>query len=84
MHGLEKTYGKRLQIELVNVRSPDSLPLQEQYGFSLAPELFLVDGAGVVRGYWDEVVSAEQLQQAIDQIMNVPQGAQNMPLGLAD
>ncbi len=69
MNGLEGAYGDRLRVVRVNVRSRDSLPLRERFGVTAIPELFLVDRAGTVVGYWDEIDSLEQLKADVDRIM---------------
>lgn len=66
MHGLEKEYGDRITFVRANILNPESEPLQEQYGFSVTPEFYLVDGQGQVLKFWDETVTAEELRQAFD------------------
>jgi hypothetical protein len=69
VNGLEQAYAGRVRVVRVNVHNRASQPLQERFGFTATPELFLVDRAGAVLGHWDEIDSLEGLKSAIDRIM---------------
>jgi hypothetical protein len=69
VNGLEKVYGGRLKVVRVNVRNEDTIPLQQKFGFTTTPELYLVDPRGVVIGHWDEVESVGQLKADIDPLL---------------
>lgn len=68
MRGLEKYYGARLHVQLVNIHNQSTLALQQEYGFTTTPDFFLVDSAGKIRAHWDEGNIAT-FKQAIDEIM---------------
>jgi len=67
--GLAKQYGTRIDFKRVNILSSASQPLMEQYAFSAAPELYLLDRQGNVAANWDDVVSAAELSRAFDQVL---------------
>ncbi len=70
VHGLERKYGSRIAFERVNIHNPDTFALQEELGFSVTPEFFLLDGQGRVLGHWDEGVSVEDLERAFNGLLN--------------
>jgi len=70
VHGLEKEYGDRITFVRVNIHDKETYPLQEQYGFSVTPEFFLVDEHSNILGYWDETVSVAELKRAFDKALS--------------
>ena len=67
MNGLEKQYGDRITFIRVDILLPGSRPMMDQYGFSAAPEFYLVDGHGKTLGAWDDLVQAKILRQAFEE-----------------
>ena len=65
MHGLEDEYGERIEFVRVNIHNPKNRALMDQYGFTTAPELYLVAN-GQVTGAWDDFVTEQELRQAFD------------------
>jgi len=68
VRGLEKIYGARLQVQLVNIHNKSTLALQQEFGFTATPEFFLLDSTGKIRAHWDEG-NITTFKQAIDKIM---------------
>lgn len=66
VNGLEKEYAGRITFTRVNILNPKSAPLMAQYGFTTAPELYLVNAQGRIIGSWDNLVSAKELRQAFE------------------
>ena len=66
MHGLEAEFGDRIAFQSVNIHNPDNEPLIEEFGFTTAPELYLVDQDGTILGAWDESVTEEDLRRAFE------------------
>ena len=64
--GLEKTYRDRISFTRVNIMDPKNQPVMDHYGFSTAPELYLVNPQGRIIGAWDDFVASADLKQAFD------------------
>lgn len=73
MHGLEREYGERISFVRANIHFQETRALQEELGFNLAPEFFLVDGNGRILGHWDEEVTVAQLRATFDRVLRVSQ-----------
>ena len=73
MHGLEREYGERITFVRANIHFQETRALQEELGFTLAPEFFLVDGNGRILGHWDEEVTIAQLRDTFDDVLGVSQ-----------
>ena len=73
MHGLEREYGERITFVRANIHFQETRTLQEELGFTLAPEFFLVDGNGRILGHWDEEVTIAQLRDTFDDVLGVSQ-----------
>ena len=73
MHGLEREYGERISFVRANIHFQETRALQEELGFNLAPEFFLVDGNGRILGHWDEEVTIAQLRDTFDDVLGVSQ-----------
>jgi hypothetical protein len=69
VNGLAKEFDGRLKVVRVNVRDTNTVSIQEEYGFTATPELFLVDESGKILGHWDEVESAASLAEEIDRLL---------------
>lgn len=69
MDGLAKQYGARIDFKRVNILNSSSQALMDQYAFSTAPELYLLDSQGKVAANWDDVVSESELRRAIEQVL---------------
>ena len=66
MSGLEKTYSDRISFTRVNIMNPNNQALMDHYGFTTAPELFLVNPDGRIINVWDDLVTSADLKQAFD------------------
>ena len=71
VHGLEREYGERITFVRANIHLQETRALQEELGFTLAPEFFLVDADGRILGYWDEEVTVAQLRDTFDHVLRV-------------
>ena len=69
MNGLEKEYKGRIIFRRVNILNPKNQAVMDQYGFTTAPELDLVNAQGKVIGSWDDLVSTDTLRQAFDRAL---------------
>ena len=76
MHGLQREYGERITFVRVNIHLQATRALQEELGFTLAPEFFLVDGNGKILGHWDEEVTVTQLKDTFDRVLQTSPQAQ--------
>ena len=76
MHGLQRDYGARITFVRVNIHLQETRALQEDLGFTLAPEFFLVDADGRIRGHWDEEVTVAQLKDTFDRVLQTSPQAQ--------
>ena len=70
MNGLEKEYRDRVTFVNVNILNPDSQLLMDQYGFTTAPEIYLLDSEGTVVAVWDDQVTADTMRQALDDVIS--------------
>ena len=66
VRGLEKEYADRIEFVRVNILDKSNAALMKQFAFSATPELYLVDRTGKVIGFWNDVVSPEELRAAFD------------------
>ena len=66
MNGLEKEFGSRIDFQSVNIHNTKNNALIEQFGFTTAPELYLVDEHGSILGAWDGSVKEEELRLAFE------------------
>ena len=73
MHGLQREYGERIAFVRANIHLQENRALQEDLGFTLAPEFFLLDGDGRILGHWDEEVTVAQLRDTFDRVLGVSQ-----------
>ena len=71
MHGLQREYGERISFVRANIHFQETRVLQEELGFTLAPEFFLLDGDGRILGHWDEEVTVAQLRDTFDRVLGV-------------
>lgn len=69
MHGLQREYGERISFVRANIHFQETRALQEDLGFTLAPEFFLLDGDGRILGHWDEEVTVAELRGAFDHVL---------------
>ena len=69
MHGLQREYGERISFVRANIHFQETRVLQEELGFTLAPEFFLLDGDGRILGHWDEEVTVAQLRETFDYVL---------------
>ena len=67
--GLMKKYGKQIELKRVNILDPSSEEMMAAYGFSAAPEIYLIDRNGKISAFWDDVVSSEELSQAVEKVL---------------
>ncbi len=66
MDGLEQTYGERITFVRVNIHNPKNQDIMDEFGFTVTPDILLVDGNGKVLDSWDETIKAEDVSWAID------------------
>ena len=66
MHGLEQQYGDKVNFIYLDIDDGRTDDFKRQLGFRYQPHLFLFDGEGNVTQEWLGLVSAEELQGAID------------------
>ena len=71
MNGLEKEYAGRITFTRVNILNSKSVAIMEHYGFTTAPELYLVNAQDRIIGSWDDLVTASELRQAFDRAVEV-------------
>ena len=71
MHGLEREYGEHITFVRVNIHFQETRTLQENLGFTLAPEFFLMDADGRILGHWDEEVTVAQLRDTFDRVLGM-------------
>lgn len=76
MHGLERDYGERITFVRANIHLQETRALQENLGFTLAPEFFLLDADGKILGHWDEEVTVAQLRETFDHVIEASSQAQ--------
>ena len=76
MHGLQREYGERITFVRVNIHLQETRALQEDLGFTLAPEFFLLDADGKILGHWDEEVTVAQLKDTFDRVLEASPQAQ--------
>lgn len=69
VHGLQREYGERITFVRANIHLQETRALQEDLGFTLAPEFFLLDADGGILGHWDEEVTLAQLRDAFDRVL---------------
>ena len=69
MHGLEKSYGSRIEFVRANILLPENEALMEEFGFSATPEFYLVNGDGRIIGAWDDTLTEELLREAFEQAL---------------
>ena len=69
MHGLQREYGERITFVRANIHLQETRALQEDLGFTLAPEFFLLDANSRILGHWDEEVTVAQLRQTFDYVL---------------
>ena len=76
MHGLEREYGERITFIRANIHLQETKALQEDLGFTLTPEFFLLDADGRILGHWDEEVTVAQLRETFDRVLEASPQAQ--------
>ena len=72
MDGLEKTYGERIAFERVNIHNSKNQALMDQFGFTVTPDIKLVDGNGKVLASWDETIDAAEAGRVLDAALAAP------------
>lgn len=70
VHGLERKYGDRITFVRLNIHNPATFPLQEQLGFSVTPEFFLLDASGAILAHWDEGLSVEGVERVLADLLD--------------
>lgn len=69
VHGLEREYEGRIEFVRSNIHTPNSIELQEKYGFSATPEFFLVDDEGNVLAHWDDGITLANMRETFDNVL---------------
>ncbi len=69
MHGLEATWGDRINFVYLDIDDPRTDPFKRQLGYRVQPHMFLLDGEGRVLEQWLGYVEGETLESAFQQIM---------------
>lgn len=72
VHGLEQEYAERFDFVYLDIDDPRNDEFKRQFGFRVQPHLFLVDGSGEIVQQWVGMVSAEELEAALQAA--APQG----------
>lgn len=69
MHGLEAEYGEQIQFTYLDIDDPDTDPFKATLGFRVQPQLFLLDGEGVVIQQWFGFVSRDEFVSAFEEAL---------------
>jgi thioredoxin-related protein len=69
VHGLEAEYYGRIGFAYLDASDPATRTFQQQLGFRVQPEFYLLDGQGNVVKKWFGYVRAEDFRAAFDQIL---------------
>ena len=70
VHGLETTYGEKIEFVRLDIDNPDTKAAKEQYGFRVQPYFVLVNNKGEVVETWNGRVAAETFATAFATILN--------------
>ena len=65
VHGLEQMYGDQIDFVYLDIDDPRNDELKRQFGHRTQPLFFLLDGSGEIRQQWVGMVSAEELETAL-------------------
>ncbi len=68
MHGLEATWGDRIDFVYLDIDDPRTEPFKRQLGYRVQPHMFLLDGEGRVLEQWLGYVDGEILEAAFGEI----------------
>jgi len=69
VHGLEAKYSGKIDFYFLDADDPATQVFQQQFGFRVQPEFYLVNGKGEVMQQWVGAVSAETLETAFAQVL---------------
>lgn len=65
VHGLESMYGDQVNFVYLDRDDPQTLPIQEQLGYTYQPHFFLIDPNGAVLAQWRGYIDGPELQSAL-------------------
>ena len=68
MHGLENTWGDRINFVYLDIDDSRSEPFKRQLGYRVQPHMFLLDEQGTIVQQWLGYVDAETLEAAFQDI----------------
>jgi len=68
VHGLENTWGDRINFVYLDIDDPRTEPFRRQLGYRVQPHMFLLDEQGTVVQQWLGYVEAETLEAAFQDI----------------
>jgi hypothetical protein len=69
VHGLEAKYFGRIQFSYLDADDPNTRDFQRTLGFNYQPEIYLLDGDGIVLQKWVGFTSQEKLEAAFAQYL---------------
>ena len=65
VHGLEQKYGDQIDFAYLDIEDPRTDEYKREFGFRAQPHIFLLDGSGEILQQWVGLVSAEELDAAL-------------------
>ena len=65
VHGLEARYSDRIDFVYLDIDDPRSAPFKSRLGYLVQPQIFMLDGQGVILQQWLGMVSEADLEAAL-------------------
>lgn len=69
VHGLEAKYSGRIAFYFLDADDPATVVFQQQFGFRVQPEFYLLNGKGETVKKWVGGVSAEEFEAAFSEVL---------------
>lgn len=69
MHGLEATFGDRVNFVYLDIDDPRTNPFKAKLGYIAQPHIFLLDPDGKVLAQWLGPIQGDEVRQAILQAL---------------
>jgi hypothetical protein len=66
VHGLEATWGDRINFVYLDIDDPRTQPFKAALGYRVQPHMFLLDGEGNVLDQWLGYVDGSTIEQALE------------------